>query len=190
MLIHIDDLWQAASQQAVYRRLLASFAYPARVEAVDDLLPGVASERALLATLCDASTTLADPDRLLPSEDWGFLKARPLDAGAAALVVVDGRLPAGVDPTVGDVLHPERGATLLLVVDALEPTPAPTAAVLRCRGPGIAGERVLSAEGLHPTWLGARGRWNARFPAGVDALLCAPGRFAALPRTTTVAQES
>ena len=53
-------------------------------------------------------------------------------------------------------------------------------------GPGIAQQRELCVAGLHVDWLQQRVNWVEEFPLGVDMILCAATRIAALPRTTRI----
>lgn len=189
MTMAVDALWQPDVQQAVYRQLLAAMAYPGTVRA---LAPagGAPALRQVAATLCDGSVTLADPQRLLPEADLAFLQARQAPPEVAMLVIADGTQAPACEPCRGELLAPERGATVLVQVPALaeRPTDGP-ARRLTLRGPGIRGRQRLEVGRLHAGWLEARTRWNARFPLGVDVVLCAPFGIAALPRTTVHALE-
>src|SRR5215831_126149 len=77
--------------------------------------------------------------------------------------------------------EPERSATVVVQVAAF-------GSGLACRlsGPGIAGESTLRVGGLGDEfWASVRDN-HARFPRGVDLMLVAGSRMAALPRTTRV----
>jgi alpha-D-ribose 1-methylphosphonate 5-triphosphate synthase subunit PhnH len=85
------------------------------------------------------------------------------------------RFDRGIDES------PDRSATLVVQVAALE-----AGRGRRLTGPGIAGETLLEARGLpNGFWRGLREN-HALFPRGVDVLLTAGHRLAALPRTTLV----
>ena len=56
---------------------------------------------------------------------------------------------------------------------------------VRLTGPGIEGEAQLDVVGAPALWPGWRAN-AGRFPRGVDVVLCAGVRLAALPRTTRV----
>jgi len=86
-------------------------------------------------------------------------------------------LAAGTDE------YPEGGATLVVGVEALGSGPA-----LSLRGPGIAGVVSLRATGLAPQFLAERAANHRLFPRGVDTILVAGGRLAALPRSTAVVE--
>jgi alpha-D-ribose 1-methylphosphonate 5-triphosphate synthase subunit PhnH len=84
-------------------------------------------------------------------------------------------LEAGTDE------EPERGATLILEVAALE-----EAGGWRLRGPGIRDEHRLRVTGAPQGFIPEWGRNHARFPCGVDVILCAGTRIAALPRSLRI----
>ena len=99
----------------------------------------------------------------------GYWTAAP--ASMPPLVVFD----AGTDE------RPDRSATLVVQVGELR-----SGAGRRLSGPGIDGEAWLDVDGLAPGFWDAVRANAAGFPRGVDLLLCARGRLAALPRTTRV----
>jgi alpha-D-ribose 1-methylphosphonate 5-triphosphate synthase subunit PhnH len=77
--------------------------------------------------------------------------------------------------------YPDRSATVIVQVDTLS-----GGAGRRLTGPGIESEARLDAPGLPERfWEGLRAN-HGRFPRGVDVLLTAGSRLAALPRTTAV----
>lgn len=176
----LAPFWTPMGQQSIFRRLMEAFAYPGRVQ----VLPGACAGETLLgvlATLVDGSVTLADPDHLLPAEEWSRLEARRGAPEQARFVLVRGDSAPVFAPALGSLESPEAGATLLLRVAALgEGLP------LRISGPGVDGEELLSVSGLHPAWLDRRESWNAGFPMGVDLLLIGPAQASALPRSSRV----
>jgi alpha-D-ribose 1-methylphosphonate 5-triphosphate synthase subunit PhnH len=85
------------------------------------------------------------------------------------------RFDAGTDE------YPDRSATIIVQVDMLS-----AGVGRRLTGPGIESEVRLDAPGLPERfWEGLRAN-HGRFPRGVDVLLTAGSRLAALPRTTAV----
>ena len=170
-----------------FRALLEAMARPGRVMdlAAGRAPPGPLSPAAAAAalTLSDADAPIWLPEALRGGDAEAFLRfscsaapaERPEDAAFAlgrwrALASALDRLPRGTAE------RPDRSATLIVEVDRLE-----AGRGVRLTGPGIDGETLLEA-GLAPDF------WTARaadaFPLGLDALLCAGGRIAALPRTT------
>jgi alpha-D-ribose 1-methylphosphonate 5-triphosphate synthase subunit PhnH len=181
------DVWHPATQQAIFRRLLDCFAHPGRIEACSD------TERvpltALLATLLDAETSLADPHHLIETSDWPKLEVRSGTTERAAFVVANGALAADFTPCLGTLESPEHGTTLLLLVSALGEQAQQGSQCLKLNGPGIAGTLKFAVSGLHPNWLAARADWVSGFPLGVDLILCDSRSFTALPRTTHIELE-
>lgn len=180
--------WQPAAQQTAFRAVLDGFARPGTVVPLGDAqAPAVV---VLLATLLDESVTLADPHALLNAEHRRVIGAPEGSPAQARFVLLDGREPAAaaLQPALGTLASPELGATLVLLVNGLAEGPGGPGLTLR--GPGIAGQRALQVNGLHPSWLTRRATWVNAFPLGVDLVLAAPRAVAALPRTTHVSQET
>lgn len=176
-------LWDPAVQQKIYRQLFMAMSYPGRSYDLGEAIGSETSRDAVIATMVDPASSLADPGCLLSEEFVRFCHAPLLDLGAAQWIAVDGREPVGDDfhPSLGSLEEPEASATLVFVVSALGEG-APVLAHLR--GPGIRESQPLCIDGLHPSWLAARERWCAKFPQGVDCIFCADQSLLALPRTT------
>lgn len=179
----IDRIWQADVQQRVFRELVEVFSRPGAVRDLTNRIDGATAQRAVLITLMDGETTLADPHGQITASDWPLLQARRGTTETAHYVAADGRRAPGFQPALGTLESPELGATLLLEVDAVGSGPL----ALELAGPGIDGRCALRLEGLHPDWLKRRADWSAGFPLGVDILLSDAARIVALPRTTRVA---
>ena len=175
-----ERVWQADTQQRVFRELVEAFSRPGRVRDLADGLAGTAAQRAVLATLMDGETTLADPHARLGAADWPLLQARRAPTETARYVVADGSRAPDFQPAPGTLESPESGATLLIEVAAVGSGPL----ALELAGPGIDGRCELRLDGLHPDWLRRRADWVAGFPLGVDILLADATRIVALPRTT------
>jgi len=167
-----------------FRAVMRAMARPGTIERVAGAAPpaplSVAAGVAVLV-LCDAGTPvhLAGGHDCAAVRDWiGFHTGAPVGAARgdamfalgtwAALGPLDG-YPAGVPE------YPDRSATLIVETDRLEPRGA------RLTGPGIRGNAALSLPEL------AAFRANAaRFPLGLDFLLCCGDRLAGLPRSSHV----
>ena len=175
-------VWQAHTQQRLFRRLLDAFAYPGRLfDAADS---GTNARLAILATLLDAEVDLADPHELVTHEDWLRLMAAVAAPEQARFVVADAARAPDFTPAFGSLESPEFGATLVLEVQQLGAgTP------LLLTGPGIASQTRLAVQGLHPAWIEQRADWVSAYPLGVDIILCDATHFAALPRTTHIVWE-
>jgi alpha-D-ribose 1-methylphosphonate 5-triphosphate synthase subunit PhnH len=173
--------------QASFRAVLEAMARPGRVlpvarppEPPSPLCPAAA---AVVLTLVDAETPLwtdAGPE----AEGWArFHCGCPVvaSAGEAAFVLALGTPPELAALRAGTEEEPESGATLILQVTSLE-----AGRGLRLSGPGIEREHRLLVGGLPPGFVAAWGANRARFPRGIDVILCAGDRVAALPRTVRI----
>jgi alpha-D-ribose 1-methylphosphonate 5-triphosphate synthase subunit PhnH len=179
--------------QRCFRAVLDAMSRPGRVRRAGEGLPPPApltpAAGAVLLTLADADTPLwldAGPD----AEAWlRFHCGAPIaaDAAAACFVLAAGRdtpppplesLAAGTDEA------PQHGATLILQVTGLTEGEG-----WRLTGPGIEREHRLRVDGAPRGFLAAWQANRARFPRGVDVILCAGERLAALPRTVAIAED-
>lgn len=170
--------------QAGFRAVLQAMSRPGQVQRVPllpELPPGLsAAAAAVLLTLVDAETRIrlaAGPE----AEAWvRFHCGAPLVAAGAAQFVLD---PAAgllaLDP--GTEEEPERGATLILDVTALE-----EGAGWRLTGPGIRESHRLKVTGAPAGFLADWATNRARTPCGVDVILCAGDAIAALPRSVAI----
>jgi len=175
-------VWQAHTQQRLFRRLLDAFAYPGRLfDAADS---GTTARLAILATLLDAEVDLADPHGLITPEDRMRLMAAAAAPEQARFVVADGARAPDFTPALGSLESPEFGATLVLEIQQLG-----AGAPLLLTGPGIASQNRLAVQGLNPAWIAQRADWVSAYPLGVDIILCDATHFAALPRTTHIVWE-
>ena len=178
--------------QRVFRAVLDAIAHPGRVVTLSDPeTPPAPLGRAaagVCLTLLDFETPLWLDPAAATAQARDYLRfhcgvplaAEPGDArfaliadptGMPALSVFDG----GTDE------RPDRSATLIVQVGGLVPRQG-----RRLSGPGIDGEARLEIDGPGREFWDAVRANGARFPRGVDLLLCAGDRLAALPRTTRV----
>jgi len=166
-----------------FRAVLDALARPGRIARLEGAAPPAPLSPAagvLLLTLADATT----PVHLAPSHAtadltrWiGFHCGAPLVGADAAVFAVgpwDGLDPVG-RYAAGSAEYPDRSATLIVEVAALEPANA------RLTGPGIRGEAWLRLP--DPAALAAN---HARYPLGFDLFLTCGDRIAGLPRSTKV----
>jgi alpha-D-ribose 1-methylphosphonate 5-triphosphate synthase subunit PhnH len=179
--------------QRLFRAILDAMAHPGRV--VETTAPGAApapldpASAAVCLTLLDVETPLwLDAAAATPEvhEYLRFHCGAPAAAGpgtASFALIAD---PAGLPPldrfAQGTDERPERSTTVVVQVGAL----AGAAGGHRLTGPGIAGETRLHAAGLPAAFWRDLTDNHGRFPRGVDVLLTAGRRLAALPRTTRV----
>lgn len=176
----------ATQAQRCFRLLLDAFASPGTVHRVDAGVtpppPLMPASAALLLTLADADTpvwTDAGP----AADAWlRFHTGCPAaDLGTATFALATGTPPPLAALAPGTEEAPHRSATLILHCAALTAGHG-----WRLTGPGIAAAHHLHAPGLPPGFLAERRADLARYPLGVDVILCAGDRLAALPRTTAI----
>ena len=182
-LLHPGFADPVRDSQAIFRAVLDAMARPGRVHEVDaPAAPPKPLDRATAATLLtlvDGDTKLWMDQAASCAREWvAFHCGAPEAAVAEArfgLALGDaplGSLPAGTDE------EPEGSATLILQVEALGEGER-----FRLSGPGLAAPVTLAVRGLGPAFTTAWARNRALFPRGVDVILCAGSRLAALPRT-------
>lgn len=176
--------------QATFRAVLEATSRPGRIQrAGTGLAPPAPMNRAaaaVLLTLADADTPLWH-DAGTEAEAWlRFHGGAPVAdaAAAAAFVLATGTPPALATLAQGNEEEPQGGATLVLQVAALIEGEG-----WRLTGPGIECEHRLRVEGLPDGFLAAWAANRAGFPCGVDVLLCAGDRLAALPRSVMIAED-
>ncbi|OYW09415.1 MAG: phosphonate C-P lyase system protein PhnH [Rhodospirillales bacterium 12-71-4] len=170
--------------QSAFRAVLAAMSRPGQVQRLPPLPeppPGLSpAAAALLLTLADSGTPLclaAGPE----AEAWvRFHCGAPFAAAGAAAFVLDPAARLG-DLFPGTEEEPERGATLLLDVAALEAAPG-----WRLSGPGIRDSQALRVTGAPPGFLADWAANRRRAPCGVDVVLCAGDAIAALPRSVAI----
>jgi alpha-D-ribose 1-methylphosphonate 5-triphosphate synthase subunit PhnH len=172
--------------QAAFRAVLQAMSRPGQVHRLPPLPeppPGLSpAAAAMLLTLIDAETKLclsAGPE----AEAWvRFHCAAPLaEAGSAQFVLDPAAGLLALDP--GTEEEPETGATLILDVAGLEEGTG-----WRLTGPGIRDEHRLAVAGAPPGFLADWARNRRHAPRGVDVILCAGDRIAALPRSVAIAE--
>ncbi len=173
--------------QAAFRAVLEAMSRPGRVlQAGAGLRPPaplMPAAAAVLLALADADTPLWS-DAGTQAEAWlRFHCGAPLvtTPGEADFVLAAGAPPALSALRPGTEEKPQQGVTLVLQVAALEPGRG-----WRLTGPGIAQEHRLAVQGAPAGFVAAWAANRARFPRGVDVVLCAGDRLAALPRTVAI----
>jgi alpha-D-ribose 1-methylphosphonate 5-triphosphate synthase subunit PhnH len=169
--------------QASFRAVLEAMSRPGRVQAVvapPEVPPGLSpAAAAVLLSLVDAATPLR-LDAGAEAEAWvRFHCGCPLVRDGAAFVLDP--TAALLDLEAGSDEEPERGATLILGVEALEEHRG-----WRLTGPGIQDAHRLHVGGAPAGFVADWARSRARFPRGVDVILCAGHRIAALPRSVAI----
>lgn len=186
--MHLEPIWQATIQQHVYRELLDAFSYPGQVKNLNAFIANNHALNAVLATLLDGESRLADCIEHLKPSQWSLLQAQKVEVNQAQFIVASGKQFTQLCPNLGSLTSPEYGATLILTVDGFYSQGH--ALSLQLKGPGIAATAMLEVEGLSQEWLEQRTKWNQYFPLGVDIILASPDTIVALPRTTHIQRQT
>jgi len=174
--------------QRTFRAVLDAMAHPGRV-VIAETPPAPAplhpATAAACLTLLDFDTPLwLDPVATTPDVvaslrlHCGVPLASAPDAARFLVIAHASRLPSLDVLDAGTDERPDLSATVVVQVDALA-----GGVGRRLTGPGIEGSRRLEVSGAAGLWEAVRAN-AARFPRGVDVILCAGERLAALPRTT------
>lgn len=178
-----------AGAQGCFRAVLEAMSRPGRVtaagEGLDAPAPLAASAAAVLLTLADAETKLALQGDCAAARDWAVFHcgAPVVEAPGAADFVVATVMPDLATLASGSDEAPQEGATLVLQVAALG-----RGRRLVLAGPGLKAPTVLEVEGLPEDFLARWARNHALFPRGIDLILCAGDRLAALPRSVRIGE--
>ncbi|KMO17555.1 phosphonate C-P lyase system protein PhnH [Methylobacterium platani] len=179
--------------QGVFRAVMDALARPGTLQPLAATLEPPAP---LTPELAAIALALADADAALWLDEAlrhdpavaDFLRfhtgARIADApseAAFALVSDAAACPDFAAFAQGTPAYPDRSATLVLAVCDLSDVEG-----WRLDGPGIRESARLAAAPLPADMLARLARNHAGFPQGIDLILAAPGRLAALPRSTRV----
>jgi alpha-D-ribose 1-methylphosphonate 5-triphosphate synthase subunit PhnH len=173
--------------QRIFRATLGALAEPGRILAVEvgcvppPVLDPAAA--AIILTFCDGDTPLwLAPDLASAASFIRFHTGAPIVTAPGeamfALASATQRPPLAV-LNAGSPEYPDRAATLILTVDALDDSRG-----WRLSGPGIATERVFFPVGIDSGFAAEWRANQARFPLGIDLLFAARNRIAGLPRST------
>lgn len=172
--------------QAAFRAVLAAMAVPGSLHQMGEGLVAPApldpATGAVLLTLVDGEAPLALDAAAAPARDWlAFHCGARFVEDAQARFVLALDCPDLMAPPAGTDEEPEASATVILQVAALG-----TGARFRLSGPGLREAAVLAVDGLPADFASRWAANRARFPLGVDIVLCAGTTLAALPRSVTV----
>lgn len=171
--------------QRCFRAVLDAMSRPGTIAAAGVGLappaPLAPAAAAVLLTLVDPETPLFIDPAAETAADWiGFHCGAPRVPAPrdAAFALGLSSPPALADLDPGTHEAPESSATLILQVHALG-----EGAAFTLSGPGIDGSATLRVAGLPAGFAAAWAANHAAFPCGVDLILCAGTRLAALPRS-------
>ena len=173
--------------QASFRAVLDAMAEPGRIVAVgrslDPPAPLDPATAAILLTLVDGETPLWLDPAAAAAQDWiTFHCGAPAASPEAAAFALALGLPDLAAFAAGTHEEPERGATLIVQLPALG-----HGRPWQLRGPGLKSTATLHATGLPEDFAAQWAANAARYPRGIDLVLCAGASVAALPRTVAVA---
>jgi alpha-D-ribose 1-methylphosphonate 5-triphosphate synthase subunit PhnH len=170
--------------QTTFRAVLDAMARPGRICPVNSgLRPPAPLDEATAAvalTLFDQETAICLDAVMQAAAPWlTFHAGSPTvaDLGEADFVLAS-RCPDLPQLQTGTDEAPEASATLILQIGALG-----SGAAYRLAGPGLAAPFILRATGLPDDFAAIWHRNHALFPRGVDMVICAGNRLAALPRS-------
>ncbi len=179
--------------QADFRSLMNALARPGTIEAfAPKLLPPAplpAGIGSLALALADHEAPLwLDAELAASDEVSAYLRFHTgakivADPAAAtfALVADFARMPPLASFALGTDEYPDRSTTIIAAVDAIDAD-----GPLELAGPGIATTARIGVAPWRDGLTAELAANRALFPRGVDLVLVAPRRLAALPRTTRV----
>ncbi|MBS0559104.1 MAG: phosphonate C-P lyase system protein PhnH [Proteobacteria bacterium] len=178
-----------ADSQRAFRAVLDAMARPGRIADLGEGLRAPApldpATAAVALMLADQETTVALDGALRDAAPWLSFHAGVTlvdDPTRAQFVIASicpdlGSLDAGTDE------QPETSATLILQVPGFGAGPG-----YRLSGPGLENPAILHVQGLPDGFAAAWQANHARYPRGIDVILCVGNRVAALPRSVSVEQ--
>ncbi len=178
----IESIWQPKFQQATFRQLVTAFSNPGQVVNLPECNCNSDALLAVLATLVDGESSLADPHKQLDKTHWLRLQLKEIKTDSAAFIACQGSRSVDFQPNIGTLASPEHGATLVLNIDALTGGDRH----YRLTGPGIKTTQAIALLGLDVSWFNHRASWNSAFPLGVDMILTDSEYVLSLPRTTAI----
>jgi alpha-D-ribose 1-methylphosphonate 5-triphosphate synthase subunit PhnH len=174
-----------------FRAIMQAMARPGRVMEMSTeaappapLLP---TASAVALTLCDFQTPVWLSPALYNEQVIRYLRFH-----AGAPIVAEAQAAQFVFTTSSELMpqpglllqgtheYPDRSATLVVQVAGFGSTD------VELSGPGIRGAEGFGVEGLGELFWAAMAENHMRFPVGVDVIFAAPGKMAALPRSTAI----
>jgi len=180
--------------QATFRAVMDAMARPGEIMTlghVDAPSPLAAGTAAIVRSLADYETPVWLDDALAAEPAvaaWiRFQTGAPLVAdpqqATFALVGNADDLPDFAAFSPGNAGYPDRSTTVIVQIERF------TGAAFSLTGPGIRTERSLAAESLPDDFAERCAANAALFPCGIDLVLVAGDRLAALPRTVRVTRK-
>ena len=177
--------------QAAFRAILDAMSRPGTIrEAGTGLAPPAplgAAMAASLLTLVDAETRLFIDPGCAGAAEWIAFHcgAAAASSVADADFVVTRTMPDLALLADGSDDAPQAGATLIVEVGGFD-----RGQRLAIAGPGLKAPATLLVDGLPAGFAGQWAANHAKFPRGVDLILCAGSALVALPRSLRVTGEA
>jgi alpha-D-ribose 1-methylphosphonate 5-triphosphate synthase subunit PhnH len=178
--------------QAVFRTVLDAMSRPGTILALEPALAGTPLPpvaAALMLTLADHETSVwLDAGLSARPEVAAYLRfatgtriATDQSEATFALISAPATMPPLETFAQGTPEYPDRSTTLVLIVDRLDAKLGSDGLLLA--GPGIETTARLRFEPMPRTLSIELEANRARFPRGVDLIICAPAAIAAIPRS-------
>ncbi len=187
---------RAAREKSTFRRLLDALARPGTLHAVTPHDQGgpFAAAVTILEALLDHEVSFATSPAAADLEETllRLTGSRVAALGEADYVLAwgTGVATAIESATIGVPEYPDRGATVIAVVESVS-GPAGPGEHLTLRGPGIQGSATIAVRGFGPELVQAFARRNAMLPCGLDLVLVTPGGVTAgIGRYTRITEGS
>jgi alpha-D-ribose 1-methylphosphonate 5-triphosphate synthase subunit PhnH len=174
------------SAQSTFRAILDAMSRPGTIflagQGLSPPAPLMPASAACLLTLVDAETTLSLDAGCAAARDWiAFHCGAPAAPVEAADFVLALALPDLTALGAGSDDGPQDGATVILQVASLR-----SGQRLTLSGPGLRAPATLDVLGLPDDFVSVWAINHARFPRGIDLILCAGDELLALPRSLRI----
>lgn len=178
---------------AVFRRLLQVSSRPGNVVSLADLIRPDQLIKTLnplieliTLTLCDVETSFCFSSNQTAAHQLAQLSAShlvsPEQADLIVILLGDDPLPLIETAKTGDLISPDRSASLLIEVEKLSADQD-----YALSGPGIKDITHMGITGLDRAWVQAFTDKNSEFPCGIDLFLIDQyANLSAIMRTTKV----
>lgn len=176
--------------QAAFRAILDAMSRPGTIRDLGTRLTPPApldpATAAVLLALVDADTALHLDAACASARDWiAFHCGAPFaQTPAQADFVLALTLPDLAALASGTDDAPQEGATAIVQVASLD-----SGARFTVAGPGLRVPATIAIDGLPAGFAALWAENHARFPRGVDVVLCAGSRLMALPRSLRIMGE-
>ena len=173
--------------QSCFRAVLDAMARPGTPHVVGGVaapVPLCDAAAAVVLTLADHETPLWLDPGVAESRNWiAFHTGAPIVSAAQAVFAIGLTLPDLTTLSDGSDEMPETSATVILQVKSLT-----AGRRYLIEGPGLREAGLLAIDGLPGDFAAIWQRNHALYPRGIDLILCAGERLAALPRSVSIGE--